>query len=418
MRAVKAIAVVLSLLSSAHAYAQGTVPAACNGRQVTFDCRNGACELVIEIVGKPGCRLRIDDAWLKTLQKPRITEGTSLAIKVVGANLLRYALKFETKEKVVESYVDLEKLWKQVLTLVPDTLGRTGVAGDFATAIKEWRKELLERDSQLTAFVARFKGLTLACGERDAIRAETANTKGWLEKLEELRKKAADAAADSDDFPVYDSTLAAHDAIVNRIKTFETRGAVAADGFPKRITFGDAGRIVTVSITMTDLAGGTDAGVAEVVEFFVHSSLPVTFHAGYSYTSLDSFEFEPVASLAGEDLFAQINEGKNTSGFTAFLSYRLGRADRAPGGQELFLTLGTDFKDPGKTLFIGGTTRVKRILLSGGIATAALREAKEGDRVTDIIGGIAGALGTRELFTRIQTTRQWRPFFAVTFAPF
>jgi hypothetical protein len=206
--------------------------------------------------------------------------------------------------------------------------------------------------------------------------------------------------------------------VVNRLKTFETRGKAAADGFVRRVTFGDAGRIVTVTITMSDLAAGVDAGVAEVVEFFVHSTLPVTFHAGYSYSSLDAFEFEPVAAAAGEDLFAQINEGKTTSGFTAFLSYRLGRVESSPVKYEVLLTLGTDFKEPGKRLFVGATTRVKKVLLSGGVATAAVREANEEDRVTDIVNGVGDFLGTRELFTRIHTTRQWRPFVAVSFAPF
>jgi len=418
MRAFWIAAFVCCLASSIDASAQGAapVPAACHGRDVHFTCANGACELQIEIVGKPGCRLRMDDHWLKAQRQPRITEGTSLTVRVTGANLLRYALKFETKEKVVDSYVDLEKLWRQVLTLVPDSVLRAD--SGFVRAVKLWRAALVKHDSEVTAVVAGFRELTLTCGEREAIRAQAMEVSNRLSELEALRKDAADAVHEADDFGVYDSALAAHDATVNRLKAFETRGGAAADGFIRRVTFGDAGRVVTLTITMSDLAAGTDAGVAEAVEFFVHSTLPVTFHAGYSYSSLDAFEFERVRAAAGEDLFSQINEGSTTSGLAAFLSYRLGEVTLPPFGSDVFVSLGTDFSDPGKRIFIGATTRMKKILLTGGIATESVRAVDVGDRVTDIVSGVGGILGTRELFTRIRTTRQWQPFIAVTFAPF
>lgn len=232
----------------------------------------------------------------------------------------------------------------------------------------------------VAGFVAGFKGLTLMCAERDAIRAESENVKERLADLELLRENAADLIAEPADFAVYDKTREMHEATVGRLRSFAIRGAAAADGVAQRVTSGGAGRIVTVTITMADLVTSTDPGVTEIVEFFVHSTLPVTFHAGYSFSALDSFEFERVAAAAGEDLFAQINEGKNTSGFTAFLSYRLGAAD-APRRREMFLTLGTDFAPPGKRLFIGATTKIKKILFTGGIATAAIREANEEDKV-------------------------------------
>ena len=410
--------IVLVLFAATSVFAQGTAPAACSGREVSFDCSKGACELVIEIVGTPGCRLRIDDAWLKTQNQPRITEETALRVRIVGANLLKYGLKFETKEKVVDSYVELEKLWRQVLTLAPSLRSRAAPPSEFVEAVKVWREELEKHDGEVAEFVAGFKGLTLACGERDAIKAESEKVKDRLAELELSRETAAKLIAKAEDFTVYDKTLEVHEATVGRLRSFAIRGAMAADGVTQRVTFGAAGRIVTFTVTMSDLITAKDPGVTEVVEFFVHSTLPVTFHAGYSYSTLNSFEFESVAAAAGEDLFAQINDETNTSGFTAFLSYRLGRAAATPGRRELFLTLGTDFKDPGKRIFIGATTRIKKVLLSGGIATAAVREANDEDKVTDVITDLGDILGTRELFTTIHTTRQWRPFVAITFAPF
>jgi hypothetical protein len=418
MSSLRTAVIVWSTLVAATASAQTPASAACSGREVRFDCSNGACELVVEIVGKPGCRLRIDDDWLKTQNRQRITEETALRLRIVGANLLKYGLKFETKEKVVDSYVDLEKLWRQALSVAPFLRAGVPAPETFVEAIKAWRAELEMHDTAVSKFAAGFRDLVLRCAEREAIRAESEKVRERLADLEVARETAAKLIERSEDFAVYDKTLERHEATVARLRSFAVRGSSAADGVVERVTFGPAGRIVTVTITMTDLATGKDAGVTEVVEFFVHSTLPVTFHAGYSYSSLDSFEFERVAAAAGEDLFAQINEGKNTSGFTAFLSYRLGRAHAAPGRRELMVTLGTDFAEPGKRIFVGATTRVKKVLLTGGIATAAVREAGDNDKITDIIANVGEVLGTRELFTRIQTTRQWRPFVAITFAPF
>lgn len=406
----------LLLLIAASSSAQ-TGPA-CNGREVRFECSGSSCELVIEVIGKPGCRLRIDDAWLEAQGQSRITEDTALRVRVIGANLLKYGLRFETKEKVIDSYVDLEKLWQQMLTIVPLPRSRDVSAGTFVDAVKAWREALSNHDSAVSEFQTEFQGLYLTCGERERIRSEVERVKERLADLERVRLNAATLIVKAEEFAVYDATLVNHEATIARLRSFALRGTSAADGILQRIDFGEAGRIVVVSITMSELETGTDPGVTEVIEFFVHSALPVTFHAGYSYSTLDSFEFEKVATASGEDLFAQINEGRSSSGITAFLSYRLGGEQTPARRREIFLTIGTDFEAPGKRVLMGATTRIRKILLSAGVATAAVREANEEDKVAEVVDGVGDFLGTRELFTRIYTTRQWRPFIAVTFAPF
>jgi hypothetical protein len=408
-------------LGAGQVFAQ-TDAASCSAREVALNCSGGACELVVEIVGKPGCRLRMDEAWLEAQGQPRITEDTSLRIRIVGANLLRYGLKFETREKVVESYVDLEKLWREVLQFVPSArVAAARGTNTFIAAIDQWRRKLTTEENLLAEFVERFKRETVTCGDREEIAQKAESVPATLEDLEALRQAAADLLASTEDlgsFAVYDATVALHEATVNRIRAFHSRAHATAYGVVEPITFSGSGRIVTSTITMTELSSGRDAGVTEVVEFFVHSTLPVMFHAGYAYSALDAFEFEPVAALAGEDLFAQINEAKNTSGFAAFLSYRLGGGEKKRWGSDWFATIGTDFNEPGKRLFLGASGRLKKVLISGGIATASVREADADDRVTTVVDAVGGALGTRELFTRIHTTRQWRPFFSVSFAPF
>lgn len=389
----------------------------CAARMPALTCTANACELRLPIVGVPGCKLRIDDAWLRKEKQGRITEETSLRVRIVGVNFLKYSPKFETKEKVVDSYVALEKLWQQALSLIQP---RTGPGPEsvtaFITRIKTWRDALQEEDAKLMQFVSGFTGVTLTTMQQDDIAARAQSVDKTVQRLEGLKMDAWQALSASADVAVFDSTVAMHDAVVSRMRAFQGRARLAKEGFPRRITFGDAGRIVTVTMTLNDVVSGTDAGLTEVVEFFVHSTLPVTFHAGYAYSGLDDFEFQPVAAAARGDLFSQIKNAENTSGFTAFLSYRIGRAETAPLRSQFFATLGTDFKDPGKRLFVGGSFRLKKVMISGGVATASVKEGQ--NPIDDAILAAGELLGTRQLFTHIISTRQWRPYAAITFAPF
>ena len=213
------------------------------------------------------------------------------------------------------------------LSFLPEARAASRSLATFPEAVKKWREEIEAADSDLTRFVSQYTTVTLTAPQQTEIwqKAEDIGSPGGeIASLESLRANAWKVLNASGDFAVFDATAALHDATVGRLRAFQGRARLVKDGFPRRITFGDAGRIVTVTINLTDLIAGAEAGLTETVEFFVHSTLPVTFHAGYSYSGLDDFEFEPVAATIGEDLFAQIRSNENTSGFTAFLSYRLG----------------------------------------------------------------------------------------------
>ena len=109
----------------------------CANRPVTLTCAGNACQLVLPIIGAPGCKLRIDDPWLRKVGQGRITEETSLRILVKDVNFLKYGLKFEQKEKVVESYVTLEKLWQQALSLMPEARAASRSLPSFPDAVKK-----------------------------------------------------------------------------------------------------------------------------------------------------------------------------------------------------------------------------------------------------------------------------------------
>ena len=59
---------------------------------------------------------------------------------------------------------------------------------------------------------------------------------------------------------------------------------------------------------------------------------------------------------------------------------------------------------------------MKRVFVSGGVATASVKEGA--DQLTDAILAAGELLGTRELFGHVVTTRQWKPYVSISFAPF
>ena len=90
-----------------------------------------------------------------------------------------------------------------------------------------------------------------------------------------------------------------------------------------------------VTITATQKPTGKEQTQIIGVEFLVHSTLPVTFHAGYTVRALKELSFESVGSAiqtaGGADLFAKVQDSEANGTFTAFMSYRLcdiGRANR------------------------------------------------------------------------------------------
>ena len=132
-----------------------------------------------------------------------------------------------------------------------------------------------------------------------------------------------------------------------------------------------------------------------------------------AFSSLSQVEFEAVRALNGGDLFTKVKDEEDTEELVVFLSYELA-SFFGQDEVELAATLGTGIKDPGETLFVGGSVELfgKLWLTVGGISSEV---AEEGNRVVDELGD---ALGTRDLFDSFSKRRAWEVFFAVSLSAF
>lgn len=421
-----AVGAFLLVGSTAVASAQ-TAAAPCDAFAPTLSCTNGVCRLDVIFQPAAACVLRIDDAFLAAQGAPRMTEETNLRIRVLRPNLLRYSVLVNTRETEVESYVYLERLWKQVLgvgqfaapgDMSAMTEAQVSAEQQFVNAINGWRDALDSENVQLTTFIAGFSSLTLTPEQLAAISTRATSTDTRLAALNTHRLNAKAALARVEHFAIFDATMATHVAVADRLEAFQAVAAQIAAGFERRITFGAAGRVVVASLTVKDRRTGDERPEAIDVEFFVHSTLPVTFHAGYTIRALQEQGFQTVASslatAGGADLFSRVQDSSTNGTFTAFLSYRpcdASRRRRCP-----HLTLGTDFKDIGERLYGGVSWPIGRAFLTAGVVSG---ETVEGDGpVSDVLGVLGQATGSRELFTAISTKRKWGGFVGISFAPF
>lgn len=157
-----------------------------------------------------------------------------------------------------------------------------------------------------------------------------------------------------------------------------------------------------------------DAGLPIVVDYPVQSKFPLVFHMGYGYSRLKDIEFDKVRALNNQDLFAVIKSNASTTGGVAYLSYGVKTWNAGSTEQGLFLTLATDFKDPGERLFVGGSFRAwKRIFLTAGAMSGSIKEG-----VDPIVEAVGDALQARELFAAVATRRQWKPHVGISFSVF
>jgi hypothetical protein len=391
-----------------------------------FTCTNGLCRLDVSFPASEKCSVRIDDAFIRAnTGSSRITEKTTLRIRVVNVNLLQYAVAFETKETVIDSYVYLEKLWQQILGLgniagaLPSaTEAERDRDTTFVNAINDWRTALDTAAKDVAKTTTDFPNLILTAADKAKIATEAARLKTWVDKLVALQDNAKRTIARVEHFALYDETLKTHQAVLDKLDAFEALSKQIEIGFEKRITFGDAGRVVAVTITATQKSTGKEQTQIIGVEFLVHSTLPVTFHAGYTVRALKELSFESVGTAiqtaGGADLFAKVQDSEANGTFTAFMSYRLcdiSRANRCP-----HLTIGTDFKNVGDRLYGGVSWPLGRAFITAGVVSG---ETKEGEGpVNDVLTAAGQVLDSRELFTAISTKRKWGGFFGLSFAPF
>ena len=361
----------------------------------------------------------LDGPQTKELKGVRIDERDNVAIALQHFNFVNFGAEYTIEKTVIEAYVTLNTLWSQALGL-----GRTFRAASptapcpadatFEQCVVDW----------MWALVLTNRSLDHATGlnkNRVALDdAMIANLTVEADGIRNLRAQLLQLQAETltrrpgsmQEIEWYKQVQASHDKLVSQIDAFAVLAELTRKGQIKNLDKQDAGTLVTVRITAKNAVGNPASKVE--IQYFVHSRYPVTFHAGYLYSSFKEVKFDQVRTIAGADLFAQVQQPSSVSTYGAFLSYQIVGRNTGRYSTGVLATLGTDFKDPGKRLFVGGSVRfLSRVFVGGGVVSANSTEG-----VNPVVEQIGNQLGARELFSTLTTRRAWKPFFHVSFGVF
>lgn len=437
---------VLAIATVQQVAAQSAATNPCTAAPPAYECTDDACLMTVRFVEAATCRHRIDDRFIaatnwppgtgRTARAPRntarrITEKTSLRVRVTHANHLKFAVKLDTVETVLDSYVYLERLWKQVVGLsaaetAPAIAEAPARASDqeqrFIDAVKAWRGALRDADARVTQRLAPYRTFVLTPDDLIRLPKDITATSTDLALIAGRRERVTTEIWRSENYAVFDGTNAVHRDVEGRLDSFVTLAGYSINGVSRPVKFGAAGRIVTTTVSGTDRGSGTVATETIVIEFLVHSTLPVTFHAGAVYRHREEPRFEPAATAAAAsgsvDLFKKLNSSKPPADLTAFMSYdfspreRVGRFWRAIPS----LTLGTGLTNVGERLYVGASWRFGRVILTGGAVSLDVSDGEPAPK--DLLGAVGQLTGAQDLFSQVATRRRFRPFVGVSFAPF
>lgn len=387
-----------------------------------------SCSVRPVALSSTGVRASIDVDW-RALQQctqageafdsrlsGRVTEDTVVEVSSRHFNFVNYTIEYGVDESVVASYVTLEKLFAQLIGLTPFQPVRLKALAECTTfdgclAFWAWRIERTDHD--LADYTREFAGtIALSAAQESAIadRARAiALARGELTRA--LEKILADMLPETvSDVDAFARVRARHDALLTKLDAYTSAAALVAGGERHAVGRKKPGTIVTITLTPKNadrLAQPLTASAA----YFVHSRIPLVFHAGYSYSGLRDVRFDRLRGLANTDLFSEVQSNAHTSALTAFLS--LGRTWKS-ANLGAYGTIGTDFTKPGDRIYVGGSVQLfKRLFVSTGIVGGNVSTGAD-----PIVEELGTAVNARELFGTIASTRQWKPFGAISFGVF
>lgn len=350
-------------------------------------------------------------------KESRVDENVSVLVKVIRFNFVHYALQFAVEEQQVESYVALDKLWKQLVGFTGAAFAASqGERTAFEDKLVEWLSSIRETEEDLKAFLndARYKTIGLTESQANEMRDKAERMGAAKEDLLKLHFDALQLmnGGTLEDIGWYDKILPQHEALLARIDAFSQGAALSINGRTWVVGKKKAGTLVTATFTPKAVDGSEQEPFR--LEYFVHSKLPVLFHVGYAYSDFSQVEFEKIRALNGQDVFALVRGDKGTDAFTAFLSFEIWSWRWKNHSFGTLATLGTDLTSPGDKVYVGGSLRLfERFLISGGVSTRVDAEGTD-----PFIEDLGDSVGARELFLVMSSKRDWTGFVAVTFNVF
>jgi hypothetical protein len=135
---------------------------------------------------------------------------------------------------------------------------------------------------------------------------------------------------------------------------------------------------------------------------------PFALHAGAAYARVPDSDFEVVRALSGQDLFSQVKARDSVADVVVFVSQRLSPAQNV--GPRGYASLGTGLRDPGATIYLGGSIAFSRAFATAGIATTLVEHG-----VGAVPDQVFRGSGDRLLYASLDRTREWGFFVAVSF---
>lgn len=331
-----------------------------------------------------------------------------MTIRSTHFNFIKYTITCQVDETVVESYVLLAKLWQGILGLVLTPSLRAEIEEEEAPSsspILEWAKAVAGAQTELEqAAQAAPNQVFLEKDDIKTVKDKIGSLTKALGKVMQKYERASQFRAFAD-YEQYMKVKAFHDTVLTRLDAYVELASLTVGGQVKTIPKKKGGTVVTVTMTLVASAGA-ERPPTLTVEYFSHSRLPLTLHAGCTWARLREVEFEKVAAFAGSDMFARIKSNDNTQAFTAFITYepKAWLEDRVGAG----IAIGTDVVKPGQRLFVGRSVRYTRFVFSYGGMSGELKEGV--DPVIEHLGDGS----TRQVFGAIATRRDWGQLFAIS----
>ena len=353
----------------------------------------------------------------------RINEDTLVDIHVINFNFINYTISYKVEETVVESYVTLEKLWSQLLGLpflggiLPQADAVPTPCVGYQKCAADWALYIATTNIKLGKFVSESADKTYIedggalVGQHAGELAD--DRAAILAALNDIMSKPANQPSRVDEVAQFENIYAKQEKLFEKLDAYAAAAQLVANGQVRHLGKKKAGTIVAASLTPKNQVQA-DGNPSTTTEYFVHSRLPVVFHAGYSYAKVQDVKFETVRALSQTDLFSEIkSESKAVSSMAAFLS--LGRSFLDDEKLGAFFSIGTDFSDPGDRLYLGASVQLfKRFFFTLGRASIQTEKG-----VNPVVEQVGNALEARELFTAVETHRNWdAAFYSVSFRVF
>jgi hypothetical protein len=398
----------------------------CSKPPFTSSKNNGVVTITVDWAKLVHCTSNEKNKGIDARIGLRISEDEPVNVLVTNFNFINYTISYKVEETVVETYVMLEKLWSQLLGMPlfgTPSLTATEVraherktCAGFQQCGANWAFKIATVRIILDEYLTEAAGKTHVTDKtsiRDRDRELKAFRTDILGMLKVIVDNVANRPSTITEVSQFETLLANQEALFAKIDAYHAAAELVANGKVYPVGKKKAGTIVSVSMTPKD-QNQADGRPTTTTEYFVHSKLPVLFHAGYAYTEFQNVKFETVRSLSQTDLFSEVrqnNESLNV--MAAFVS--LGRSFLVDEKVGAFFSIGTDFSDPGDRLYLGVSLQLyKRFFFTVGKMSASVSEG-----VNPVFERVGEAAQARELFTAIGTHRDWsQTFYSMSFRVF